>query len=107
MEILKLIISLLTPLIVLVLGLRLSKKLERNKIGVLKEKEWQVKWADLFFNQAIEFNTNISIIVCALFDLQRVEPNSENEKEINTKISKSGNKISQADWDIQNFHSLH
>ena len=102
-EVWKLIVSLLTPIIVLVLGLKISRNLERKKIGVLKEKEWQVKWADLFFNEAIEFNTNISIIVCALFDLQKAEPKSNNEKELNDRITKSGNAISQTDWNIQNF----
>jgi len=103
MELAKLIISLLTPLIVLILGLRLSKKLERNRLGVLKEKEWQVKWADLFFNEALEFNNNISIIVCALFDLQIAKPNSEKENELNIQILKSGNTIRETEWNIQNY----
>lgn len=48
-EIVKLCISFLTPILVLVAGLLISRKLEKNKLEILKEKEWQVKWAELFF----------------------------------------------------------
>ena len=61
-----LIISLLTPLLVIVVGLIVSSKLEKNKLDILKEKEWQVKWAELFFKQATDFNDHITNVICSL-----------------------------------------
>ena len=101
-EILNVIASCLTPIIILVLGVKINNKVERSKIGIIKEKEWQVRWADLFLNQAIEFNKNISIIVCSLYELQ-FENNRFEIKKINCRITESKNIIKTIDWDIQNF----
>lgn len=101
-EVIKLIISLITPLLVLIIGLIVSKKIEKTKINVLKEKEWQVKWAEMFLKQATDFNDNITIVICSLFNLQ-----SETEQkiidELIKKISASNNRISEIDWNIRNY----
>ncbi len=102
LEIIKLIISLLTPLVVLIVGLLITKKIEKNKIEILKEKEWQVRWAELFLQQATDFNNNITIVVCSLFILQsEKDPNKINE--INKKILNSSHYISEINWNIQNY----
>lgn len=70
MEILKLISSLLIPIVLLVIGILINRKLERQKIDLTKEKEWHLKWAELFLDLALEYNKNVSVIICNLFDLQ-------------------------------------
>ena len=102
LEIIKLIISLLTPLIVLIVGLLITKKIEKNKIEILKEKEWQVRWAELFLQQATDFNNNITIVVCSLFILQS-EKDPNKISEINKKILNSNYYISEINWNIQNY----
>lgn len=102
-EILKLIISLVTPIIIIVFGLIINKKIERSKIGILKEKEWQVRWAELFLNHAIEFNKSISSIICSLFRLQDATKDSEIEKQIINQLRENLIIIQNIDWDIQNF----
>jgi len=101
-EILKLCISLLTPILVLVAGLLISRKLEKNKIEVLKEKEWQVKWADLFFKQATIFSENVSTIIFSLHSLQNEKNKIEIDK-YNGTIKTSFLKLLEIDWDIRNY----
>lgn len=101
-EILKLFISLLTPILVLIIGLVISKKIEKNKLDVLKEKEWQVKWTEMFLKQATDFNDNVTTVICSLFNLQ-TETNSKKIEELKNKISSSNRQISEIDWNIQNY----
>ena len=93
-ETVKIFISLLTPIAVLIIGIAINRRLERNKIAFLKEKEWQVRWAELFLSQAIEFNKNVSLIMSALFELQDVSIE---------QIKNSLSIIQHIGWDIQNF----
>ena len=84
MEILKLVASFLTPVFILVLGLRINKSIERNKMTLLKEKEWQVRWAETFLIGALRVNENISIIVTSLSQLQQ-NLQKENKQEAKQK----------------------
>jgi len=102
LEVLKLCISLLTPILVLIAGLLISRKLEKNKLEVLKEKEWQVKWAELFFNQATDFNDSITNIITLLFLLQ-TEKDKQVFDEMLKKIKDSMNRTSEIDWNIRNY----
>jgi len=109
LEVLKLIIALLTPIMVLFLGLRINKSIERSKKSLLQEKEWQVRWAESFLIRAIKFEENISTIVTCLF---RLEDNQQHQGKVNEKTSRdeliktindSIANIQHLDWDIQNF----
>jgi hypothetical protein len=108
-EILKLIISFLTPIIILILGLLINKSIERNKKTLLQEKEWQVRWAETFLIRAIKLEENISVIVTNLSQLQ---DNMQNKSEVSAKkkeedllksINESIANIQYLGWDIQNF----
>lgn len=101
-EILKLVMSLLTPLAVVAFGLIISKNIEKAKLSVLKEKEWQVKWAEMFLKCAIEFNDNISIVICSLFSLQN-ETEQKKVDELINRVSISNSKLSEIDWNIRNY----
>ena len=64
------IASFLTPLIVLVFGFLINRTLERSKVAYLQEKEWQVRWAEMFLIRVIKFEESISVIATSLFQLQ-------------------------------------
>jgi hypothetical protein len=106
-EILKLIASFLTPIVILFLGLLINNNIERSKIALLQEKEWQVRWAETFLIRAIKFDENISVIVTSLSQLQRETQNQSKddakEKELHKTINQSIDNIQYLDWDIQNF----
>ncbi|WP_307142646.1 hypothetical protein [Siphonobacter sp. SORGH_AS_1065] len=101
-EILKLCVSLLTPILVLIVGLIISKKIEKAKLDVLKEKEWQVKWAEMFLKQATDFNDNITTVICSLFNLQS-EADKVKVDELRKLILSSCERLSEIDWNIRNY----
>lgn len=95
-------VQFLTPIIVLFIGLKISKKIEKNKLNVLKEKEWQVKWAEMFLKHATDFNDNISKVVWLLFNLQS-ETKQNKIDEIWLEISECDNRLSEINWNIKNY----
>jgi pyruvate/2-oxoacid:ferredoxin oxidoreductase alpha subunit len=101
-EIIKIIISAMTPIVVLIMGVIITKRIEKIKLDSLKEKEWQVKWADMFLINATAFNDNISNIITLLYYLQ-TEESSEKIHEIQVKAKESMFRISEIDWNIQNY----
>ena len=101
-EILKLVAAFLTPVIVLVWGFIINKRIETNKMSVLKEKEFQVRWAELFFTQAVEYNKHISEIVHALHNLQTAKDQKLIDMLLKT-ITDSVFITSKLEWDMQNF----
>lgn len=102
-EILKLVSSFLTPIAVIFIGYTINKNIERTKIGILKEKEWQVRWAELFLDQAIEFNKNISSIVAAFFKLQSNIDKPDLAKDIIQQLTNGIHNVQYSDWEIRNF----
>ncbi|XCN74754.1 MAG: hypothetical protein Q3M24_08425 [Candidatus Electrothrix aestuarii] len=106
-EILSLLVSALTPLIVLALGLLINKNLEKSKLAYLQDKEWQVRWAETFLTRAIKFEENISVIVTSLSRLQHMpqeqDKKGKSEEEIVRSIDQGINNLLYLEWDIQNF----
>ncbi len=102
-ECVKIIISILTPIIILCLGVKINKNFEKNKLDILKEKEWQVRWADLFFESAIRFNNSISKIVCLLNDIQKINSQSSKYNDIINELNLNISIIENENWHIQNF----
>lgn len=107
-EILNLVSSFLTPIFILVLGIRINKNLEKNKKNLLQEKEWQTRWAETFLQKAIEYEENISVIVSNLSMLDSIyrdkSTESKNKQEILLKkTNESFAKVKYLTWDIQNF----
>lgn len=107
LEILKIVASFLTPVVVLVLGLLINRNLERSKVEYLQEKEWQVRWAETFLIRAIKFEENISVVVTSLSQLQQQAQtkgsSDASEDELLRTINQSIANIQYLDWDIQNF----
>lgn len=110
-EILKLSASFLTPILILILGIIINKNVEKNKIALLKEKDWQNRWAETFLIRAIKFEENISVIITSLYRLQqesdRQKKNKDDSKlkmdKIVEEINNSSDNIQYLDWDIQSF----
>ncbi|MBM4274273.1 MAG: hypothetical protein FJ134_07420 [Deltaproteobacteria bacterium] len=75
-EILKLIASFLTPLIILIIGIIINRRLEKIKTTFVKEKDWQSWWASKFLDVAHEYNSAISECVTGLFRIKQI--NDEN-----------------------------
>ncbi|MBB6331906.1 hypothetical protein HNP24_002856 [Chryseobacterium sediminis] len=99
------IVEIVTPLLVFVFGIVISKKLEKVRLNVLKEKEWQVRWADLFFTEAIEFNDNVSFIIYTLFKLfhNEVEKSHEEIERLRNDFDVGRAKLSEINWNIRNY----
>jgi hypothetical protein len=55
-ERIKVIASVLTPLVILLLGLEVNHALEKSKAQLLKDKDWTSQWADRFYAQVVFFN---------------------------------------------------
>ena len=105
-EILKLIVAFLTPLVVVIFGLIISRKVEKSKINVLKEKEWQVKWAEMFLKHATDFNDNVSTVIYSAFGLQNELQNKKDQTKIDdltNKMLTSYAKLQEIDWNIRNY----
>ncbi|HCO66418.1 MAG TPA: hypothetical protein DIT04_01490, partial [Dysgonomonas sp.] len=100
-EILKIIIEITIPIIILILGIKINKTIERNNISLLKEKEWQVRWAETYLEKAIEFNAQISTLVTLLYKLSNLK--NDNEEILKKKIDECIYNIQFLNWDIRNF----
>ena len=102
-ELLKLIATFLTPLTILLIGIFINKRLEKNKIELTKEKDWQISWAKLLFDNSNELNENISLLVTSLFELQKKPYNKETEQRIYNDFNRSIKRIQILEWNIQNY----
>lgn len=69
LQIMQAVGSLATPLIVLVIGLLINRRLERSKLSLSKEKEWESRWAESFLSRASAFNDAAEDCVILLFQV--------------------------------------
>ena len=96
-DILQFVSSLFIPFTMLLISSKITKTIERRKLDALKEKEWQVKWADMFLELAIEFNKHVSSAVCQIFLLlQKKEQSNDIEK-----LGKTLKRLSELDWHLK------
>lgn len=107
-EIIKLISTFLTPLVVLILGLSINRTLEKNKKTIAQEKEWQVRWSDTFLTRAIKTQDCISEICVAINQLQPYLKSQENSNKTNLdlyvkKINDSIAHLEFCCWDVMSF----
>lgn len=72
MEIIKILASILTPIIVLIFGIIINRRIETIRISLAKEKEWKSKWSDTFYQTFRELNALVEETLCTLFDLSEL-----------------------------------
>ncbi len=105
MEILKLIASFSTPIIILLIGFFINRNLENRKNILVKEKEWQIRWAELFLEQAIAFNEKSSEIICSLSSLTwpHIANDEDKKTQIINNVFENFTVLSEIEWHIQNY----
>ena len=107
-EILKLVASFLTPLIILILGVFINRKFESAKAVLSREKDWRTWWAEKFLSVCHDYNQSVTDIVTGLFQFKQIEdeklPGWESESKEKLKhIVQSMRKLQYLDWEIQNY----
>lgn len=108
LEVLNVIASFLTPLVLLFLGIVINRWLEANKSLSAKEKDWQNWWAEKFLEIAHQYNTNITKFVTGLHQANQIANEKlqgwEDElKQKESSIHRSIRELQYLDWEIQNF----
>ena len=103
LEILQTAAAFSTPLVVLFLGLLISRRLERLKLSLSKEKEWRTKWADIFFARSIEFNNAVEDVVLLLFEIGQISQRETDDataktKEKTTNIFIAVERLTRTEW---------
>ena len=107
-EILELIASLVTPVIILIFGVFINKNLEKSKVTLSKENNWQVWWATKFLEVCHSYSNSVTEIITGLFQLKQIEEEKksnwkiESEEKLNI-IRKNMREIQRLDWEIQNY----
>jgi hypothetical protein len=80
-EYIKLSISIINTIIVLLIGLLINIKLNRNKNSLIIEREWQIKWADAFYDVGVKYNNTITDIVMEMFKAGQMSKENKNLKD--------------------------
>ena len=107
-EVLKLIASFLTPLVLLTVGILLNKKLETGKSAISRERGWQEYWASGFVKVANEYNDASTrcvagLIRAAQIGSEKLEGWEVEFKETEQEVRLSVRKLQLLEWEIQNF----
>ena len=97
------IASLLIPIVVIYLGRKINRQLEKNKVSLSKEKEWQTKWADSFFSSASEFNRTTEELVMLIYQLANPLKNDSHDavKDKEKLIWLTLEKMQHAEWSLK------
>jgi len=107
-EILKIIASFLTPLIILIFGIIINRRLEQSKAALSKENDWRSWWANKLLDVAHKYNSTVSECITSLFRLGQISdeklPGWEDElKKQNISIFQCIYRIQYLEWEIQNY----
>jgi len=108
LEIVKLLVSVSTPLIILFFGILINKTLEKNKATLSKERDWQNWWASQFLEVSHNYNSAVSELLSNFNAIGQIgtEKLSGWEEEFKQKESSIGDNIrllQYLDWEIQNY----
>jgi hypothetical protein len=106
MEWIKLFTSLLTPLVVLVLGLRINRRLELTKNQISREREWESYWASAFLRVADEYNGCATTLITMMARVASYVNDKNDVDSANAVISEMNGVVSSfssLDWQLQQF----
>ena len=88
LELVKLIATLINPLLVILFGVILTKKVEKIRIQSMIQKEWHIKWAERFFMTFSEINSLIERIILNFHKLSYLDLDGK----INSKAANEAKK---------------
>lgn len=94
-EILKIISSFLTPIIVLIFGIIISRKIEDIKNQSNKRRDWQVQWSGNFLKIFQEFNFTIEEILYSLFRISEIDKTGKQNSPEVAELVKYINKLTE------------
>ena len=72
LNVLKTVASIFTPILLFIFGLILTRKIETIKNQSSKEKEWNTKWGETFFETFQELNRLVEEILSLLFSISEM-----------------------------------
>ena len=81
---------------------KINENVEKRKNDILKEKEWQVVWADNFLKKAIEFNDTLSSSLVK-FSLAHKLDKHKDAPDLIDKSRFDIYKLSELEWDLKNY----
>ena len=102
-DILQFVSSLFIPFTMLLISSKITKTIERKKLDALKEKEWQVKWADMFLELAIEFNEHVSSAISNIFFIKQKLDKHESTDDDFKKLGTTLKRISELNWHLKSY----
>jgi hypothetical protein len=90
MEILKLIASISTPIIVLIFGIIISRKIEDIKNESSIKRDWQIRWSESFYQTFQKFNTTVEELLVSLHKISELSKSGKgnNSPEIDNIINR-------------------
>jgi hypothetical protein len=103
LSIIQTVAALATPLVVLVLGWQINRRLEQSKLSLSKEKEWQTKWAESFFLSASGFNQAVEDYVHLLFEISQ-QPKGDSRGVAQDKeklLWEASERIQRTEWSLK------
>jgi hypothetical protein len=104
-ERIKVIASVLTPLVILLLGLEVNQALEKGKANLAKEKDWKNEWAKRFYTQAISFNDAIEDVVMVLSFMmhennQKLPDWEKRAEDLRVSLHEVVQRIQKTEWSL-------
>ena len=104
-ERIKVLASVLTPLVILLLGLEVNQALEKNKAQLAKDKDWTSQWAERFYTQALSFNGAIEDVVMTLAFVtqehnQKLSGWEKRVEDLQVSIHETVRHIQRTEWSL-------
>ncbi len=94
-EIIKIISSFLTPIIVLIFGIIISRKVEDIKNQSSKKRNWQIQWSENFLKTFQEFNFTVEEILYSLFRLSELNKQDKHNSPEEAEFVRQVNKLTE------------
>jgi hypothetical protein len=91
-----------TTILAWVYARKINESVEKRKNDILKEKEWQVVWADNFLKKAIVFNDTLSSSLVK-FSLGHKLDKHKDAPDLIDNSRFDIYKLSELEWDLKNY----
>jgi len=93
-------------IVIIVLGLKINRQLERSKVDLAREREWKTKWAEAFYSAATQFIHSIDEYVCLLSELAELDGMSDptsckRRMELDVAAGKECKALHRQEWGIR------